>query len=155
MDIQVISIFWPWWIMLLWAWVWRTPVHVPAFNSSVMYPKVDEPRGNYIFVFSGTTILCPTAAAPLYTSISTMQRVGHDWATERRPQSALQKCADFSTPWPTLVIFWDFCFCFYSSHSNRCDRISHCGLGLHFPSDLWCRPSFFIYFLAMCVCVSP
>ena len=106
------------------------------------------------FVFSATTILCPTAAAPLYASISTMQRGGHDWATELRPQSAPQKCADFSTPWPTRVIFRDFCFCFYSSHSDRCDRISRCGLGLHFPNDLWCRPSFFIYFLAMCVCIS-
>lgn len=144
MDVWVTSVFWPWWITLLWARVWQIPVHVPAFNSSVMYPKVENHVAIIFFIFSGTTILFSTAAVSFYTSISTIQRVGHDWAI-----STTEVCWFLHSLANTY--FQDFCFCFYSSHSNGCDTTSHCVFGLHFPNNLWCRPSFFIHLLAMCI----
>ena len=49
----------------------------------------------------------------------------------------------FSMSLPTLV--------FLTSHSNKCEMISHCGFNLHFPNDKWCCTSFFSYLLVICM----
>ena len=56
----------------------------------------------------------------------------------------MHRGSNFSTSWPTLVLFFFFFFFlfFYRCHPNECEMVSHCVSDLHFPNDYWWWASF-------------
>ena len=90
MDIWVISIFWPWWIMLLWARVWQIPVQVPLSTLVLCTQKWMNHVAIIFSVFAGTTILFPqqlhhfTLPSAWYKELDTTERLNHDSSQHRR-----------------------------------------------------------------------
>ena len=61
----------------------------------------------------------------------------------------------FSTPSPPFIV----CRLSDAGHSDRCDRITHCGFDLHFSNNVWCWASLhmfinhlYVFFGEMSVC---
>ena len=94
----------------------------PDFISFWYTPRsgIAGSYGNSILIFWGTSILFSTVAAPVYIPINSVQ----------------------GFPFLHILANIHVSCLFYNSHSNRCEVISHCGLGLHFHDDKWCWAPF-------------
>jgi len=86
------------------------------------YPEV-ELLGHMVFLF--------------LIFLRKLHTVFHFWLYEFTLPPTMHKGSLFSTSSRTLVIS---CL-FHTSHSDRCEVLSHCGFNLHFP-DEWCWAHF-------------
>ena len=122
------------WILNHWT---TREVHIYLFELVFFffgkYPEVEllGPMVVLFLIFWGITILLSIVFGPIYILSST-------W---RFPFSSHAYQHSF------IVI----CCLFDDSHSDRCEVISHCGFGLHFPRDKWHWASFHVSVGHVCV----
>ena len=92
---------------------------MPFFSRYIPRRRIAGSWSSSIFHFWEISILFSTVAAPVHIP-------------------TVYEGSLFSTSLPTFVI----CVIFDSSHSDRCEMISHCGFYFHFPDDKQCWGSF-------------